>query len=359
MHTRRAFTLIELLVVIAIVALLVSILLPALAAARKAGRQTVCMANLQQLGIAHQGYALDWKGYIATFNPQPGWATSVSESVLYWIDRQVQQIVKDHADPNIPWFASNDGSLDAGNLSLVYEKYSHVVLINHMSNATLRLSANACPEDRALLDWQRNPRGMASSPFQPNSDKQHPENSRNLAYLPYSSTYQLLPTAWSWDGPKKQGPFAIGNRTFILGQGGRHDLYAGNSRNKYDPGFWGRRKIDEVKFPGQKVGVADTQQRHVGKTDLYFAYPQAVQPVLFWDGSVSSRKTIAANMGWNPRAPYYTDPPQKITYVPDLAFESPIPAGENGKLNAGYYKWTRGGLAGIDYNGKEISTKGW
>lgn len=54
---RAGFTLIEVLVVVAIIALLVSILLPSLAAARRQGKEVVCKSNLHQIGIASGGYA--------------------------------------------------------------------------------------------------------------------------------------------------------------------------------------------------------------------------------------------------------------------------------------------------------------
>lgn len=69
--TRRGFTLVELLVVVAIIALLLSILLPALGKARATAEQVACQSNLRQVGMGFSFYGSDHRQYMPALLTSP------------------------------------------------------------------------------------------------------------------------------------------------------------------------------------------------------------------------------------------------------------------------------------------------
>jgi len=338
-HSLQGFTLIELLVVIALIALLMAILLPALGKARKSARMVMCENNMHQSAMAMTAYSTDFRGVMCTYSWQPGMAISRYADLNNNYDPSASFAHQSSDIARRMTGRGQDGFYTAfENRYVARNLWQLPVADGGYLGDSLPKPAKSCPEDRVTLLWQANPndidRVLATTG---DPDPSSPQGFKRL--LPFWSSYELTPYAYSPDS-------GAGIVWQLSGQPGYHHLYGNNGPPKFRA-----RSFDAVLFPCQKVWLYDLFDRHTFKRDLWYAYKVAAQPLAFFDGSVSIRKTQDSNPGWepgNPRGVFATS----YQYYP-VGSDSPTLSGQPSDTVQGFYRWTRGGLRGIDFGGKE------
>ena len=340
------FTLIELLVVIAIIALLIGILLPALGEARRTAKLAISLSNLRQFSVAAATYASDFEDRIYAFTAAPNTTYRDIRATqpppvgnetrsLRWAVGQAIDIIRRRT-------GRDDFPLPQNWIPHVL--YSHLILNDYLAQR-LPEKMVVSPEDEHRINWQIDPvnnfdLGVWQPYQQPPRGRVPPDQKR----WPYSSTYQAVVASYDsgqsrWGAPRE-----------VISQ------VAHNSYSVPPEGLkLGDLRMSSVSFPATKVHVMDSEGRHSGRKDIYYVQPEAKVVMHMFDGSAALRQTSDANQGWHPIRPRDSNPTY-FNYRP-RAWEAPAldPRGVDRRV-IGHYRWTRGGLKGVDFDSNEIDT---
>ena len=349
MQIKRGFTLLETAAVLAIGSLLVGVLAPAVKMSRSQARGVGSTANLMFIGQGSAMYAQDNAGRIFSYTwsgPRDG------QSVVYFEMPDGTKRTASNDQRAAAWQQTEILMRRTGRISgptkikffgnrLPHRRTNMLVLQDYL-DLPFPDPMFADPADLNLLQWQSNPLDITrfnNIPYAPGSDTNGYDQSDGWSGAEvrqrwaFASSYQNTVSAWQGDG-------RFGEPVYIPISSTPH-LFGGGSEVLLAEG----RNYSEVTFPSAKVHTFEEFDREQAGSP-YFAYDHARPDKLMFDGSLNDRPSGEARPSWNPAIGKNE---WRQRYVALHTFPAPMGGFGETTLLSQRYRWTMGGLKGIDY----------
>lgn len=350
--SRRGFSLVEMVSVLVVVVSVGSVLGPSVGGMRGQMRGVSSEGNLHTIGQGAGMYAADNQNAIFTLTWQPN-----TNYLNFRNGKTISTFSENEAGAwqvrDILWRAT--GRLDGDTriihspTRVVQRRYSHLVLADYLG-VDVADGLWADPADAPLLGWQADPLGYWTNPASvPYGDSEafpgefgYDNDSRwydisMMQMWSFGSSYHMVPHSYIPDDRPAYGPIEETPHLFATQGFGS------------DPDFLVQRSTDEVAVPSAKVFMYEEFDREQ-EGSPYFAYDHAAPTKLMFDGSMNTAASGLARSSVSPGDALFG---KKIVweqrYVPLHLFPEPLGGmGDQTELNM-RYRWTLGGLGGVDY----------
>lgn len=336
MRLRRGLVQGEVLVLVAMLAILGMLTLVALGDGRRAARLGQCQANLRFYGAMTASYGADSSDLAWGFS----WTIGQTGNPFGHAATTLQA----HSDQAVT-IMNNRGPFSMAPITgwIPNVLFSHLPLHDYTASLLPAIEA-VCPSDVHPFRWNRDPLRFRDGGFTPRPYSGSWPSNNDLRWAFYSTYTPGIAHFDRAADPSKRLKYGPAYNSFFIPSGA--DI--------------GQTRLTDVVYPSSKVLMHESHSFHHGTRQAYHDYPEARINLVMQDGSVANRSTSDANGGWDPHNP--TAPSSNVQYTYAWSASAAMrwyPGPLNGTLSDnvnGYYRWTRGGLAGRDFDGPPART---